>query len=377
MKVRFEAKLRAVHRWIGLTLGCIFALVGVSGSLLLFQSHFFRWAHGEMIPANLPQRIGSLERWVSSARAAVPQLHGPIVIWPPQTAHNVSDAGMLVFTGTEPGGIGHLGLTGVLVAPASGEVLGVVDIDRSPAYAPIFLHGALWAGNAGRVVVGIMGLGALILLPIGVYLWWPPRPQLAAKLSPRPWRHTLAHAARLHNWAGIWLLPPLLVLAISGLSLAQPHWVAPTLALLPGPQTHANRAKQICTGPLGLDAVSARARALAPSTVLTAVIAEGEPHVREFVLSAPDSQASIDEVHVTADLDCGTVTIEATPDSRAPRDAFKAWLSSLHDGTAFGMTGRLVVTLAGLAPLVLAWSGIRIWMRRRGWLKPRRGRALR
>ena len=143
-RFRVRSTLRSVHRWLGLSLGMLFAVVSVSGSLLLFQPKFFAWAHGELIPEGLDPAPGSLDAWVQNARAAVPDLKGPTFIWSPHVDHNVTDAGMLIFPGRPPRGFGNSGLTAVLVAPDSGSVLGVVDIDSSPAYAPIFFHARLW-----------------------------------------------------------------------------------------------------------------------------------------------------------------------------------------------------------------------------------------
>src|SRR5437870_6647342 len=100
-KNRIKSVLRSAHRWIGLTLGVLLTVISLSGSLLLFQPAFFRWAHGDLIPDNLPQQMGSVDQWVRTARAAVPGLHGPIAIWRPHADHNVSDAGMLLFSGRE------------------------------------------------------------------------------------------------------------------------------------------------------------------------------------------------------------------------------------------------------------------------------------
>ena len=71
------------------------------------------------------------------------------------------------------------------------------------------------------------------------------------------------------------------------------------------------------------------------------------------------------ETHAVADLECGVVSLEAVPGTRAVRESTELWLSSLHDGTAFGATGEILVTLAGITPLVLLWSGGRTWLRRR------------
>ena len=369
---RLQSVLRITHRWIGLTLGVILALIGVSGTSLLFQPQFFRWAHGEMIPENLPQQVGSIEQWARNARAVVPELHGPIVMWPPHTDHNVSDAGMLIFDGPEPGGIGNLGLKAVLVAPATGEVLGVVDVDRSPAYAPLFLHGSLLAGESGMIVVGIVAIGTLIMLPIGLYLWWPRQArQLTQKLSPLPLKRTFGYAARLHDWLGIWALVLLLVLAGTGLYMTQPSWVEPALNLLPAARhSEHSAATAPCSGAITLDAAIGKAQGQLPHAQLATVILEDDKGTYELVFRPRGSESTTGETHVLADLTCGSVVIEESPDTRAPKDVVTSWLSSLHDGTVFGWTGRILITIAGLTPLILAWSGIRVWLRRRSRRPP-------
>lgn len=80
-RLRLRTTLLFIHRWLGLTLGLIFTLVAFSGSLLLFQPQFFRWAHG--VPDNLPQEPRHIDRWVENARVAVPELADIIMIWPP------------------------------------------------------------------------------------------------------------------------------------------------------------------------------------------------------------------------------------------------------------------------------------------------------
>jgi uncharacterized iron-regulated membrane protein len=66
-----------------------------------------------------------------------------------------------------------------------------------------------------------------------------------------------------------------------------------------------------------------------------------------------------------ADLKCGTVVLDETAQTRSPRSIAGVWLTTLHDGTMFGLAGQVVVAVLGLVPLTLAWSGIRMWLRRR------------
>ncbi|MGH3800186.1 MAG: PepSY-associated TM helix domain-containing protein [Pseudonocardiaceae bacterium] len=367
--LRIKPALRWVHRWLALTFGVILALIGLTGSLLLFQTQFFSWAHGELIPANLSQEIGSLDRWVANAeRAMPPQFHGPHIIYAPHVDHNLSDAGMVYYLNPEPGGFIKEGYAAALIEPATGDVLGTIDLDRSPAYAPLALHSALWSGETGEVLTAIVAVGALILLPLGLYLWWPSRSKLIRKLSPRPWRKTVTQAGRLHDFAGGWAVIVLLMLAATGVYMAQGEWVEPVLTATVGAEPGPPAEPAACAGPMGLDKALHLGQQLAPSGrwLLAEPLDDHEPRHWRFVFKTGESVRQ--KVSVLADMQCGAVSVESTPTTRPPRDTAELWLATLHDGTAFGLFGEILITVAGLVPLVLLWSGIRMWMRRRGWL---------
>jgi uncharacterized iron-regulated membrane protein len=380
---RLRTTLRWLHRWIGLTLGLIFAAVSLSGSLLLFQEEFFEWAHGEMIPDGLSAEIGSLDAWIENAKAAAPGLGQPTIAMAPHVSHNVTDAGMVFFMGLEPGGFGNMGLLAVLVEPATGAVLGTVDVDHSPAYAPILFHRDIWAGESGRVVSGVMGVGSVLLLAIGLYLWWPSRRQLAAKMSPRPLRVTFTRSKMLHDWLGFWSLLLVFVLAFTGLYLVQPEWVQPAVDLIPGAgeeelheAEHAAEAAAAesgapapaCAGPaMGFDAALARARALAPGAALTAFYPEDETfrHWQFAFAAGGDTDRAFGDIRVVADLACGTVELTENAMLQTTQQKGELWLSALHDGTAFGLAGEILVTVLGFVPVVLAWTGVQMWLRGR------------
>ncbi|MBL8271260.1 PepSY domain-containing protein, partial [Steroidobacter sp.] len=54
-----------------------------------------------------------------------------------------------------------------------------------------------------------------------------------------------------------------------------------------------------------------------------------------------------------------------TPESRSSRETAKMWLHGLHEGVALGAIGQWLVTAIGIVPLVLLWTGLRSWSRRR------------
>lgn len=365
-----RAQLRLIlewlHRWIGLTVGVVFTIVSLSGSALLFQSQFWEWAHGDLTPPEMSSTVGSIDRWIQNGKAVLPELGEPIAVWPPHVEHNLSDAGMLIFAGREPGGLGNMGFAAVLVEPPTGKVLGIVDVDRSPAYAPLFLHRDLWAGQVGQIVSGIMAIGTLGLLAIGLYLWWPPRRQLVRKLTGRPWRATFSRARPLHDWVGVWTVVALGILVASGLLLVRPGWIEPIIDVAAGPANEEAPSDVVCGTPLTFDAAIARASRLAPSGRFKSLYPADDQFQRwEIVLAPERSVARQDEVHVVADMRCGTVAVEGTPATRSAHEAITMWLADAHDGAAFGAAGPVVVSLVGLSPVVMIWSGFVIWIRRR------------
>ena len=169
---RLRSALHWLHRWLGLSLGLIFAVVALTAVCSCSNRSISR---GRTANDSGRSCVGTwfIDAWVENGRATVPGLGEPIAIWRPHVSHNVSEAGMVISAGLDPGGLGNMGLVGILVAPATGRVLGTFDVDRSPAYAPIFLHRDLWTGEAGRIVNGVMAIGSLLFLPIGLHLWWP------------------------------------------------------------------------------------------------------------------------------------------------------------------------------------------------------------
>lgn len=364
MKPSVLRVLRSVHRWAGLTIGLLLVLVALSGSLLLFQPQIFRWAHGDLIPTGMSSEVSSLDRWLANGRAAVPGMHGPIAIWRPHVEHNITDAGMLVFEGGERAGFGQTGLAAVLVAPATGDVLGVIDVDHSLAYAPVFFHSSFLAGGFGSVAMGAVAVCTFLLLAIGLYLWWPSRARFVSKLSPRPLR-TLKYAGRIHDWLGGWAVIVLLMSAFTGVYLAQPDWIEPALRVLPAAPAEAPTHPAACGKPVSLETAVAKAQVLVPGGVWAAIEPQTSANHWEILLNTHQSEAAHAQVHVLANLDCGSVTVETLPGARPAREATELWMIGLHDGTALGRAGEIFMAIVGLMPLVLFWSGARMWWRRR------------
>jgi uncharacterized iron-regulated membrane protein len=184
----------------------------------------------------------------------------------------------------------------------------------------------------------------------------------------------LKQARPLHDWVGVWTLIILCALVVSGLALVRPAWVEPVLDAVAGAEPEETPPSESCGSgtpvapvtPLAFDAALARASTLVPGgrfKSLYPVVAKFRRW--ELVLATGQSDARHDEAHVLVDRQCGDVTLEATPATRSGHETASMWLSDIHDGSAFGRGGLLFVSLIGLTPLVLLWSGILMWLRGR------------
>ena len=192
---RVRAVLAWLHLWVGLSVGLVFAVVGLSGSALVFGDDLLRMAHPS-IAAQAVRIDSAVVARVVDAGAA----HGLRSLQAPSEA-------MPTWVGFFEGG------RRVHYATDDGRLL----LDRSPSNDPLLwlreLHTHLLGGEAGERVLGIVGLVSLGLVLVGVYLWWPSRGRLLSHLRVHagpPVRRWLTW----HRSSGILLLP-LLILSIA------------------------------------------------------------------------------------------------------------------------------------------------------------------
>jgi uncharacterized iron-regulated membrane protein len=200
MSGRVRHWLKRLHLWFGLSLGIVFALVALSGSVLVFETPLLRLAHPQLAAHALPD---------ASQRAAV--LARIVAQWQPQGLRSADfptaelPVWQLYFRGDvrrylDPAD-GHL----LLTRNASSDVLLWL---RS-------LHTHLLAGHTGERVLGALGWLMLCLLLSGVVLWWPRRGQLRSHLRP----YTQPPTRRWLSWhrsLGALSLPLLLLVTLTG-----------------------------------------------------------------------------------------------------------------------------------------------------------------
>jgi uncharacterized iron-regulated membrane protein len=358
-----------LHRWIGLGAGLLLCIAGLSGSFLVYYPAIDRALNPDWVT---PQAAGPGQPMGTVIAAAGRSAKGRFV-------HSVfpADADFPVHrVWLTPSASDQSRMWEVLVDPASARVLG--ERQAVPAFEPgrrnlvntvYTLHYNLFAGTSGATVVGIVGLFMLVSAGSGLMLWWP---------RGRKWRQvlTLKRGARghrlhvdLHRLAGGYGSAVLLMVAFTGVCLVFPDYVR---ALFPAhvaqgaPVSRHSHAPRLSGAP-DADRVITRALAAVPSSSVRVLWLPGA--------NGPDWHVTLHEAEgigfaggkaeAAVDPATGAVSLRSSSATADAATRFLAWQLPLHNGSALGSVGRMLVCLSGLLPTMLIVTGYLIYRRKR------------
>jgi uncharacterized iron-regulated membrane protein len=205
MKSAARRLLHASHAWAGAVFGLALFIVCLSGVWAVADAHLRYWEAGARRPP--PPAAVDIDRMLVAARAQLPPDARQISIALPTALHPV------VTVSSGPSGPGgpprRISLDPATAGP-------VPDATGSAAMAPIVttLHKSLYAGFPGRIAVSLMGVALTVLLLGGIALHPRRWRDWTALRWARGWR---AAAFDLHKLLGLWLLPVLLLIAVTGI----------------------------------------------------------------------------------------------------------------------------------------------------------------
>jgi uncharacterized iron-regulated membrane protein len=360
-----------LHRWLGLVLGPVFVLLGLSGSLLVFYTEIDAAITPVLaVPGPAPE-IRSWQAVLDALERAQPQRDRGWRIELPPEGRGIVTARYL--KPAETAGEFFAPLL-VSVHPQTGQVLAERFWGRFAATWVYDLHFSLLVGEPGVQVVGVLGLLFTLALVAGLLLWWPRAGHWRSALrlrfgGPPQRRHYDWHKALGLGGAAL-----LLVLSLTGIVLALPTWVEPLFHTVGGPAPSPRPVAPRLPGQplLPLDAALARVQAhwpgAVPRWVDTPAAGSAVLRVRLWLPGDPSRRFP----HSLLWLHAQTGAVLAARDARQlpAGDALLAWVHPLHNGEALGLAGRVLVCVTGLVPLGLALTG---WLR---WRDRRRARRL-
>lgn len=212
----------AAHRWIGLVVGLLIALVGLSGSVLALKGPILRWELGA--PAyHVERQPGPMLHdgaWKASAKRAYPQLQQIMgAVGPHQGFFDSPNATVFGQVAGRPRAMGV-----ALVDPWTGAPrrFFVYD-DLAIAKVVAFHRSLLLPPPIGGPALALLGLVLLLSMASGLWLWWPFGGHWRQRLFPSVGRIGRLRLMDWHRLAGAWLALPILILTGTGIWLAAPR----------------------------------------------------------------------------------------------------------------------------------------------------------
>ena len=376
-----------IHLWLGLLVTLYAAVIGLSGSALVFRAEIERTLNPQLLHLQPGPRPVSLD-------AAIRRIAADRPGWTVSALRDFDQPGTAPTVLLRPtAGPVTADYRAVSFNPATGEVL--LDTTR---YAGVLgfctnLHFYLLAGKTGLAVSGWMALALLLLCLTGLVLWWPGvRRALSALVLHRraSWRRLNWD---LHAVLGFWICLPLAFVTFTGLYFAFPKPIAAITILASGGTVAQARAddepapKPVhpmpATNPakLSIDEAIARARQLLPAAAPPAYMTIPGPKAATYYVtgyyrgSLPYSQL----VSITFDAHTGallnrTDTRDGIRGKRLIQHFFTLHFGSFGGDGWFGWVIKSLWVLLGLAPAALALTGLLMYWNRK--LNPLRKRWL-
>lgn len=366
MRKIFQAAMVWLHRWAGLTLGLLFVLMGLSGSLLVFEH--------ELDEALNPQLFHGTTCAVAldvDAVAAKVQAHWPAakigLVYLPRHEGG-SYRATFKAPGVEAGEAMLDACSGALLGSRDRAVIGLGAQQLMPMLQTWHLN--MFQGKLGRIAQGYIGAAIAVLLLVGLYLAWPKRGQWLRALRIRLDQNAYRSNYDLHRAIGLLALPLLLLLALTGFYNGLPeigHGVVASVADVGVDRRNiAMPALEKGAPAISWNAVqTAAAPYLRDGTTLAGISRQPDKGVYIARLHRADDWQRTGTLRLYIDIRNGEVLHVIDPLSGKAGDRFLAGLFPLHSGQLGGPAVKWLMALAGLLPALFFITGVTTWILRR------------
>lgn len=360
----------SIHRWLGIGLGVWFALVGATGSILVFEDAIDAWLNPELLTSD---RRGA---WLGADtivdRAADTHALGKVErMRLPVTAGEVYRLTIRVSPARR---VGHERIEATF-DPVTGALLGtrpleVLSLERRHLLRTLYeFHRNVLLGNSGANIVGVAGLLLLTNAIAGIVVAWPKKAHAWKRLV---WINLRASGTRiffdLHRSAGTIFVVLLVLATVTGSTLVWLNYVRdavnvfskvksfPTIPWRGGPGEE----------PKSFAALIDGVRAAYPRHAITEIHGPpGRAGGYLFYLRQAGDEHALGDTILWVHPQSGEVLVERSDTTRTAGETLMHWFLPLHTGTAFGTGGRVAMSATGVAPLLLVFTGLWVWLRKR------------
>lgn len=358
-RIRLRKIILTIHLILGLTAGLIIIVIGLTGAALAFNNDYGRWIHSDYFgveatgdPIGYDAVVAKIESEYAPSRVESINL-----LWNDEYVYYfMNDRGPLIASTID----------GRILDPRAGESFTSKLVINATQW-----HTKLNAGDTGRLIRNIATLEVILLIPTGIYLWWP-----AKRFGVKSGSSGFRKLWDLHNTIGALIALPILFLATTGfliaLHLPEKHEPAP--------------ANQPTTRPLrSVAPFDAAQRVAAPLDAALAAAQGTLPELRAYQILPPESPS--DPITVkkspagwstrnqtsTVFVDQYTGAVLHVKPGREFTSAYKLYDLGrrLHGGQWFGFLGKAIFGMSSLLFSLLAITGLALGIRKL-WIAIRR-----
>jgi uncharacterized iron-regulated membrane protein len=359
-----------VHKWLGIGLGAWFALVGLTGSVLVYEDAIDAWLNPELLtsheaapwlaPEQLLQQVEAEHALGRVERLRPPAAPGEVyrLIYRSQPNRRVS--------------VRRVEAT---FAPASGRLLGTRPTEEFGIAPPLLMrtiyefHRNVLLGTSGSNIVGIAGFLLMTSALTGLVIAWPRRAAAWARLVHLNLR---ANATRIlfdvHRSLGALFVMLLLLATLTGSTLVYLNYVrdfvnvfSPVKSFPVVPFVAGERADSA-----EFSRVVARIRSTYPAQSIVEIhLPFRQTGGYLFYLKQPGDEHRLGDTIAWVDPVTSEILVERSDRTRSAGETLMHWFYPLHSGTAFGTPGLVAMCLTGLTPIVLVFTGLWVWLRKR------------
>jgi uncharacterized iron-regulated membrane protein len=364
-----------IHLWTALTLCLPLAVLGLTGSLLVFEDELagLSAARAEASRGGPPQPIAKV---LAAARSAAPAGLRPMLYLAPDGPGAPAEVRFA------PPGQGRPGPGGATVSvdPGTLNVLSVQQTGGGFLRTMFLLHAnAMMKPPMGRAVIGWLGVAMMTLAVTGLVIWWPRGGRWRAAFRVRRGARGARLHRDLHGAVGIWTLPVFLVVGFTGIYLGFPRPIGDAVSAVLPARDLRGAAAAIKVAPIAgrmpadIDRVAALALARVPSGALLSIRLPARPDQPYRVAVAPPGHRR-GAPPVTAFVDPWRLSVVGLQDPATftPGETVIAWQHALHAGAGLGPLWRGAVFVSGLLPSLFGVTGVALW-----WLRRRRRKSVR
>ena len=358
------------HRWFGLLAGFWLLLMAITGAIIVFYDELDRALNPDLLLVKTPASAIN----VASVQAAVEAAHPDRFLWLidyPNTHQESGLAQMRPRPNTQ-----SEGTLSVYFDSASNALLGERRVDEQGFNRRHILH-LIYELHIdlmlGQTMMWLLGLVALLWLldHIAAFALSFPNPAKWRRSFVLRWRAgDYKRLFDIHRASGLWLYPVTLVLAFSGLYF---NWYSPMTSAINWFSPLQSRAvfelpalDQPNFAPaLNYTSAEKALRVEIGNAPIDKVMYFAHKGVYEFRLFDPRDIDPYGRRYVVVNATHGGVQSDWHITEGNFGNQLIAWQYPLHSGKAFGWPGRLLIFGSGLMIVLLAVSGLLIWLRKR------------